>query len=479
MYSELVNKYLFKTVSIIASALMFVFITYKAYLMVFTGDEAASFYDIQYMNFAYLFGAIANSHLLNTLYIYPLVKLGVYSPFMLRLANVLAFLMYAYGCYRLLKDLNKPVLSTFGFLLLITNPFLIDYFSLCRGYGMALGFMLIAMVYLMKYLDRSQKTDLLKFTILGVLCVWSNYSYLYFYLIAYLLIGINFIRSKELLLFLKENKTVIAINVVFAVVTLPIIYNLKKNGALWWGGNTGFITDSIGSLIKSTQYFAGTLYSELLLYMFFFLVLISSVIYIIKFPSEKNTYPAYLFLGISILTILLFYTLGNLFLYERTAIILIPLMLLMWIFIVSKWRYFTILVVIISIVSIYHFVNSADPRYTFTYFPDSEVDEVVEDLKLLEANQNRQINIASGFHFVSGINFYKDANNYGWIQTVGFDLLNPLEGGFYNVYYNQYPNRPYDYFYFWETDEWYFRRLYNFKIIKRYPVTKTCLAVAE
>jgi hypothetical protein len=473
-----INKYFFTIISIIITVLMFVFIAYKAYSMVFTGDEAASFYDIKYMNFAYLLGAIANSHLVNTLYIYPLVKLDIYNPFILRLANVLAFLLYAYGSFRLLKPIPNTLIAVSGFILLVTNPFLIDYFSLCRGYGLALGFMMLSLVYLIKFLEYKTEPIFLKFSVFGILCVWSNYAYLYFYLISFLLILFFVFREKSIADWFKCYKKGIVLNVLFSIITLPILYNLKKNGALWWGGNESFITDTIGSIIHSTQYFTGSLYSELLLYILFFLVVSKGIIFIFICNKKVLKYPVFIFFGVCILTIVFFHAFGNLYLYERTAIILIPLFCLMWVYIISEWKYFSIVLVIVCLFSGYHFIKTANPRYTFTYHPDSQVDEVVEDIKIVEKNNNREVNIASGFHFVSGINFYKDAKKYPFIQTVGFDLLNPAEGGYYYVYYNKYPNRTYNYFYFWKSDEWYFRRLYQFKIIKYYPQTKTCLAVA-
>ena len=63
---------------------------------------------------------------------------------------MLSFLLYLVLCYRFLKRSENLWLFLFGTSLLLFNPFIIEYFSLARGYGLSLGFMMSSLYFLFK-----------------------------------------------------------------------------------------------------------------------------------------------------------------------------------------------------------------------------------------------------------------------------------------------------------------------------------------
>lgn len=88
-----------------------------------------------------------NNHILNTI----LTKLSAtilgYSHFSVRLPNLLAFVIYAYSAWKiswLLSNKKKELLFISGVILFFANPYFIEYFGLCRGYGLSNAFLLLS-----------------------------------------------------------------------------------------------------------------------------------------------------------------------------------------------------------------------------------------------------------------------------------------------------------------------------------------------
>ncbi|MFT7344594.1 MAG: putative membrane protein, partial [Lentimonas sp.] len=179
---------------------VFSYVIYRAYTLSFTHDESLSYFinhgwvDIQ---------NTANNHWLNTW----LMKVfeGVFgsSEFALRLPNVLAFIPYFLGVIWFSRQMNNG-LFVFGFLsLFLLNPFLIEYFSLARGYGISLGFTMISLVCFMKLISENENGGrfirtffLLLFSMSGALL--ANFTFINFYIAALILVFWLVIQSRNI-----------------------------------------------------------------------------------------------------------------------------------------------------------------------------------------------------------------------------------------------------------------------------------------
>ena len=74
---------------------------------------------------------------------------GNHSLFIARLPNIIAFVVYAYFAYRFADHLLYFFSGMALFILLLFNPFVLEFFSLARGYGLAMAFELGSLFYLM------------------------------------------------------------------------------------------------------------------------------------------------------------------------------------------------------------------------------------------------------------------------------------------------------------------------------------------
>src|ERR1044072_2866210 len=89
-----------------------------------------------------------NNHILNSLLIKFFTWVMGTSVFITRLPNVLAYFFYLIFSYLICKKLNYGPLIIAGFILLNINPYVLEFFALARGYGLANLFLIGAIYYL-------------------------------------------------------------------------------------------------------------------------------------------------------------------------------------------------------------------------------------------------------------------------------------------------------------------------------------------
>lgn len=96
----------------------------------------------------------ANNHILNSTLMYGFTKMLGLSQFTARLPALLGAALYIAAAYRLCRLLGEKgtlraslFVQLTVFVCLVFNPFILDYLVAARGYGLALGFLMWAMVY--------------------------------------------------------------------------------------------------------------------------------------------------------------------------------------------------------------------------------------------------------------------------------------------------------------------------------------------
>src|SRR5665213_1523943 len=142
-----------KTINItlwVIGILLFAYTISRAFLLSFTRDE--SFTYLEYVRKGILVlshynTTSANNHLLNTWLMELSSKIFGISEFSLRLPNVLAHTLFLIYSAKLVAKLNSNLLIIGSFLILNLNPFLLDFFSLARGYGLSIALMMASLYY--------------------------------------------------------------------------------------------------------------------------------------------------------------------------------------------------------------------------------------------------------------------------------------------------------------------------------------------
>ena len=168
---------------------LLVYVILRAIRVPLTIDEAATYRRYLSTDFWALFDfSTANNHFLNTLLSKVSTHIGGNSEFILRLPTLLGYSFYLLFSCLIVSRLKNRLMALGGFLFLNVQPYLLDFFSLCRGYGLSLAFMLGAAHFYLSFLRKrcgpkeNGTRDLAFSFALAAFSVMANFTLLNFYL---------------------------------------------------------------------------------------------------------------------------------------------------------------------------------------------------------------------------------------------------------------------------------------------------------
>jgi hypothetical protein len=198
-----------------------------------------------------------NNHLVNTLLAKGAVAIFGPEPFVLRLPNLLAHLSYLYFTWRLLARTTPPAAAVAGFVVVNANPFLLELFSLARGYGLALGFVAPALFFAVRSFgspegsrrDEALAAALLAAGILAQLVVLDVFVAAVASFSLFRLVRNRGSLRGRLPRLARESTPLVVASLLVVVTAGPIVALLKRGGQLYAGGSEGFWRDVVGSLV--------------------------------------------------------------------------------------------------------------------------------------------------------------------------------------------------------------------------------------
>lgn len=413
-------------ISLSASVLIYTF--YRAFNIDITYDEAwtiKDFVPLDFINILNYSPCDANNHILNTLLIKFIGTLGGKSLFFARLPNFLSLIGYLYFSYKISKFVPNPI-SIILFILLLINPFLLDFFSLARGYGMGIFFQTASIFYLFLFIKRKElKHNLLSLIFASLACL-SNFSQLNYWIALTITIGVIILYSS------KINKLkFILYNSIIAIIFLLIIYEpvrkLVIGGNLYYGGNNNFYSDTLLSLTKYTQYSpTSNQYTHVFLVIFLLSLLTGISFLLIKNFKNKiselkieNSLLLITFLAV-LSPILQHYLLGTLYLIDRTALFYYPLFILLLCFSLNlkKGLIHTIVLGSLTLIFCLNFIFSANLYKTAVWYFDSHTRDILSKLNEKGIKENRNISIDFSWPFQSSVYYYYYKNTYPNLNLV-------------------------------------------------------------
>jgi hypothetical protein len=281
--------------------------------------------------------ASANNHILNTLLAKFFTSIFADTLFFLRIDNLIAQVFYMLFCYLVLDQIvNKKAYVLAGFILLNFNPFLFDFWGLCRGYGLSLCFMMGSIYFLIRYLRKHKTGFLLSSLFFSIYSVYSNFALLNFYLALVCILFFEVLtRSIQPKSFLRKELPAIAISIaVIAILIGGPLYFLRADNQLYYGGDTGFIRDTIGTLIADSIFKDWTGEMAILISCYIVVASVALVAGLLltkaigrKVNGDVDFARCFLLLLLlpAIFTVLQHYVLGTKYLISRTALFLVPL----------------------------------------------------------------------------------------------------------------------------------------------------------
>jgi hypothetical protein len=315
------------------SIVAFLYVAIRVFTVALTHDEGWTYFEyVQYSVYKIVsgFSPRANNHILNTL-LTKFCCLFSEHQFALRLPNLLAFALYLYAANKIAGILfKKPLLRTALVVCLITNYILLEFFGLCRGYGLGIGCMLYAIYQLLQYSYQPGNKKHLHYTLLfAIAATYANF--------AILNATVGIFLCAAWIHYRHEQKFIHAIKlpVLYGLVLLSLcaypIWHLMQAHELYYGGNN-FIDDTLSSmLIEYIGHGPFTTNKDISIILLIASLSIAALYTTIRTIKTKNiTYalPVTILLIAIILAHVQFYLLHSLLPVSRTALYLYPLMML-------------------------------------------------------------------------------------------------------------------------------------------------------
>lgn len=276
---------------------LWILIWKHAFDMDITHDEAYSFHLIK-TNYYRAMAGSANTHWLNSFFMKLFDVLFGDSPVYLRIHSILAFPFFAHAIFHLSSTIKSKPLQLLLYCIIVFNPYLLDFFSLARGYGLALTFQAWTLFLLIKACNKSFEFRVwLTIVILTALTVASNLSYFYS-IVAIFSTFILFLfqeRKSKNIVPSKKVRTIALLFILIILFTIADLLFIRYYGKdLGYGGDT----DLIGSVFATV--WNGSIYIQLdqswtngLAYISFALILIVTGFYCFKFTRHKKISPGF------------------------------------------------------------------------------------------------------------------------------------------------------------------------------------------
>lgn len=238
----------------IAVILIVIAIT-KASIAPFTHDESYTYLNFTHNSFIDIISlkdSFTNNHLLNTLFMkYSELAFGN-SEIALRGPNILAFIIYIFFINKFSQ--KSSLLPSISLLLISTCSIpLFDIFTLARGYGLSIAFMMGSFYFMIRYLKNSNKNYIYAYHVFALLGVLSNFTILIYYASSLLIIILfpvfSSLSSNYKHNLIKEIKANIR-PVILSFIMLYEPIRRVKGQQFDFGGKNSFFNSSLQSFFE-------------------------------------------------------------------------------------------------------------------------------------------------------------------------------------------------------------------------------------
>ena len=395
----------------------------------------------------------ANNHILNTLLVKACVGLFGTSEFVFRIPNLAALASYLIFVWMLLRRTSRTLPPLAGFILICANPFLLDLFSVARGYGLSLGLLLPALYLLVVALEvdsPSREREILIFLLLSAATL-ASYLLLNVYAAALVVwLAVDAIRlsgkrarasesGRVISDLLRRNTPALLISAGLAAAVAPVIFALRQAGGFYWGGVSGFWPDTVRSLVRATLYRAPYAAATEPLFLGLVAAAAAIIALVCCFPFLWRTEPTRMRVltgisavtGLSVIVSLLEHALlGVKFPIDRMGTFLVPL------FLISLWLALDaasgaarpllrsaarVAVLILAAACLAHIGRVGGVRVSYLWQYDLDTPEMLRDLarlRLRPAAPADHVRLGITPFLTPGIDYYRVVQSLTWLAPM-------------------------------------------------------------
>lgn len=464
---------------------IFIFIVIKAATVQITVDEAYTLTILTKENVWNLVSykdSYTNNHILNSL----LCKLS-FAIFGMdqvagRLPNLLSFVLYFSFVWRYSRRFFTDDFVGFMFVaVMVGNPYMLDFFSLARGYGLSISLMMTSIYFAARYIVEADKRSLVVSQVFAILSVYAQFALLHFYL------GLNFLiflfevkkylntKNKSEILMAHPDTVgrgvstqVLSLTVLGILVYAPFKAILKDNQISYYGSKNIW-DDSLVSLISNSVYGQGYFSSSTvivfknLMLILFILLTISFLLFLNSLKKEKSlliniknkqqippSVFSYILLATTVFVITVqFYAFGTQYVVDRTALFLYPIIALniptVAIFLGNRKQWAgRFVAVLFTVFCLWHILRSANLVSFQEWDFDKNTLSIITDMKKeYQKRQNaKPLKLHTHWSLQPAFYYYREEQHLDWLFEP-FVWNNQIDTTkVYDFYYTSEKERP-------------------------------------
>ena len=320
---------------LVICTLLWIYLWLRAIQIPFTYDEASTFQ--RYIHTLRFLppGAHpdANNHILNSALSSLCYRLFGSSELSLRLPNLFAAPVFFYFWYQLSKEIKNLFFRWVFMLSFFTSLYFIEFFSVCRGYGISMAFFAASLFHLFRYCKSPNSKNFILCLVFMVIAVSANLTLINTFILIILLLGFSLITKSAKG---KSGPILSHSFLLFLVGIFPVflfsshLLTLEKFGQLYYGSRLGFwnlTVKSLAAVITESHNILFPLYAvvSFLLCLLIFLKLNSRKISISEVLHPKYHFFILLTGNIAATLLVCFLTKSN-YPEDRTGLYFFPLL---------------------------------------------------------------------------------------------------------------------------------------------------------
>jgi hypothetical protein len=284
-----------KKLYLLLCVMLWVYLCFRAFYIPFVHDEAGTYLGVVLSKIFLPPHAIkvANNHILNSALSIITCSLFGNSEFSLRLPNLLFALIYFYFLYKFAWLIKNRYLRWALIITMLTAHYFIEFFALCRGYGISMALLISSLWFLYKYVRDYKLYDMIILLLLLFLAVSANLTLLIseIIILGYLLINVVLLKST-----IKKKIFHLSAAFIFGIFPLIIfsklLFYMNSDGMLFYGSDVGFLEVTVKSLLIAFFDHSNSLLIYLIVFLFI-LLLISIIFFLIKFSFIETLKSLY------------------------------------------------------------------------------------------------------------------------------------------------------------------------------------------
>ncbi|MFN8278629.1 MAG: hypothetical protein U0T84_14205 [Chitinophagales bacterium] len=278
---------------------------------------------------------------------------------------------------------------------------------------------------------------------LGALASLANFSFIPFFVAASAFVLHIAIQTKTL--FKGENRTylrsVSGVLLAFIILGGPGLIKLKRHDRLFFGGNTGFVSDTVNTLANCLLYqHESSFFFSNAVFVFFALLTIVVAYCIWRLRWMELLPVSWLLYGCMVVNVLLFWCFGTLYPIERGSLFYFPLIVIPFFLICYLARTFIFSKIVLAAVvfgSAINFFAHGNLHKTLTWDFESISEVGLKRLNAIGVSESRIVRVGYSWPFQNAMHFYEKYDSLRNIELLDADRSYIRDSTEYYFYLNR------------------------------------------